>query len=132
MRAISGTMHMLTAGLTGWGIASARLEKRYLRLFGMMLLAMLLHSAWNAGAVLAMAGGVGVLLSTPDFSIFSSLLILAGAGLILVLISGIFVALFIINARLRTSSQPSLLSEETENTTRDSFGESGDGVAGVK
>jgi RsiW-degrading membrane proteinase PrsW (M82 family) len=113
MRAISGAMHMLTAGLTGWGIAYARLEKRYLRLIGMVLLAMLLHSAWNAGAVLAMAGGVGVLLSTPDFDIFSSLMILAGAGLIFVLVSGVFVAIVVINARLRTTPHPSQMPGKT-------------------
>jgi hypothetical protein len=122
IRAISGAMHMLTAGLVGWGIAYARLEKRYLRLIGMALLAMLLHSAWNAGAVLATAGGVGMLLSTPDFDIFSSLMILTGAGLIFLLISGMFVALFVINKRLRTPSQPSPFPVEIGEMTRNPEG----------
>jgi RsiW-degrading membrane proteinase PrsW (M82 family) len=105
MRAVSGTMHILTAGLVGWGIAYARLEKLYVRLFGLTLLAMLLHSTWNAGAILSMAGGVGIMLSMPEFDIFSSILILSGIGLLFLLMSGMFVALFVINARLRSPSQ---------------------------
>lgn len=109
MRAISSTMHMLATGLVGWGIAYARLEKRYFRLFGMLLLAMLLHGAWNAGAVFSMAGGVGIMLSMPDFDIISSIMLLGGIGLIFLLVSGMFVALFILNHRLRHFSQhPSL------------------------
>ncbi|MBN1454535.1 MAG: PrsW family intramembrane metalloprotease [Anaerolineales bacterium] len=100
-RAISGAMHMLAAGLVGWGIAYARLEKRYIRLFGLTFLAMLLHGAWNAGAVLSMAGGVGIMLSMPEFDIVSSILALGGVGLLFLLMSGMFVALFVINARLR-------------------------------
>lgn len=106
MRALSGAMHMLAAGLVGWGIAYARLEKRYFRLFGLMSLAMLLHGAWNAGAVLTAAGGVGIMLSMPDFDIFSSILMLGGMGLIFILTTGVFVALFVLNSRLRTPSQP--------------------------
>ena len=106
MRAISSAMHMLAAGLVGWGIAYARLEKRYLRLFGMMFLAMLLHGAWNAGAVFTTAGGVGIILSMPDFDIFSSIMMIGGVGLLFLLISGMFVALFMLNTRLRTPFQP--------------------------
>ena len=112
MRAISGAMHVLAAGLVGWGIAYARLEKRYTRLFGLMFLAMLLHGAWNAGAVLSMAGGVGIMLAMPEFDIFSSILTLSGIGLLFLLMSGMFVALFVVNARLRASSQPTQLPGE--------------------
>jgi len=118
MRAISSTMHMLATGLVGWGIAYARLEKRYFRLFGMLLLAILLHGAWNAGAVLAMAGGVGVMLSMPNFDIFSSILMLGGIGLIFTLVSGMYIALFLLNKRLRTSSQYPHLAEEINELPR--------------
>jgi hypothetical protein len=103
MRAISGAMHMLAAGLVGWGIAYARLEKRYLRLIGMTFLAMLLHGVWNAGAVFTIAGGVGVMLSMPDFDILGSIMMLAGTGLLFFLMTGMFLALILINIRLRTS-----------------------------
>jgi len=108
MRAISGAMHMLAAGLVGWGIAYARLEKRYLRLIGMMFLAMLLHGVWNAGAVFTIAGGVGVMLSMPEFDILGSIMLLAGTGLLFLLMTGMFLALILINIRLRTPITTSL------------------------
>ena len=104
-RVISSTMHMLATGLVGWGIAYARLEKRYLRLIGMLFLAILLHGVWNAGAVFSAAGGVGLLLSSSEFDILSSILMLVGIGLIFLLASGMFVALFILNKRLRSPSE---------------------------
>ena len=104
MRAISGAMHMLAAGLVGWGIAYARLERRYLRLIGMTFLAMLLHGVWNAGAVFTIAGGAGVMLSMPDFDILGSIMMLAGTGLLFLLMTVMFLALILINIRLRTSA----------------------------
>jgi hypothetical protein len=104
MRAISGSMHMLATGLLGWGIAYARLEKRYLRLIGMTLLAMLLHSAWNAGAVFAVGGGALTTLASPDFDLVGTIMMIAGAGLIFILTSSMVVAFFVINRRLRASS----------------------------
>ena len=100
MRAVSGSMHMLAAGLVGWGIANARLEKRYLRLAGMVLLAMSLHGAWNAGAVLTVAGGLRVMLAMPGFDILGTLFMLGGMGLLFILMAGMFVALFVINGKL--------------------------------
>jgi len=132
MRAISGTMHMLAAGLVGWGIAYARLEKRYLRLFGTMLLAMLLHGAWNAGAVIAMAGGVGVILAMPDFDIFSSIMMLVGIGLMFLLMSGMFVALFVLNSRMRPPSQPLPFPAEVGEVSRVLPSGEWDGGSGVK
>ena len=106
MRAISGSMHMLATGLFGWGIACARLEKRYFRMIGMALLAMLLHSAWNAGAVFSVAGGVSVMLAMPDFDFLGTFMVFGGAGLLFVLACGMVVAFFIINRRLRAPLPP--------------------------
>ena len=107
MRAISGAMHMLAAGLLGWGIAYARLEKRYFRFFGMMSLAILLHGAWNAGVVFTIAGGVGVVLSMPNVDFWGSIMVLIGMGLLFLLMSGMLIALVLLNLRLRSPSQPS-------------------------
>jgi len=103
MRAVSGSMHMLATGLFGWGIASARLEKRYFRLLGMALLAILLHAAWNAGAVFAVAGGIRVMLAMPEIDILGSLMSVGGAGLLFVLMSAMVVAFFVLNRRFRAA-----------------------------
>jgi RsiW-degrading membrane proteinase PrsW (M82 family) len=122
VRAISSSMHMLATGLFGWGIAYARLEKRYLRLVGMTMLAILLHAAWNAGAVFTVAGGVSVMLSMPDIDFLGSLMSLGGISLLFVLMAGMIVAFFVLNARLRDPSLPSPPApkfEETSQTTID-------------
>jgi len=106
MRAISGSMHMLASGLFGWGIAQARLDKRYFRLFGLMLLAMLLHSAWNAGAVLSVWGGARIMLAMPAFDFLGTIAALGGAGLLFFMMAGMFAAFIILNERLRASSPP--------------------------
>lgn len=106
VRAVSGSMHMLATGLVGWGIAYARLEKRYFRMIGMTLLAILLHAAWNAGAIFTIAGGARTMFAMPDFDFVGVLLAFGGMGLLLVLMSGMIVAFFVINPRLRTPSLP--------------------------
>jgi RsiW-degrading membrane proteinase PrsW (M82 family) len=105
MRAISGSMHMLASGLFGWGIASARLEKRYFRVIGMALLAMLLHSAWNAGAVFSVWGGARVMLAMPGVDILGSIVAASGMGLLLFMMAGMVAAFFILNRRLRAGSK---------------------------
>jgi len=102
VRAISGSMHILATGLIGWGIAYARLEKRYLRLAGMTILAILLHSVWNAGAVFSVAGGLRIMLSMPDFDVLGTLMTVGGIGLIFVLTGSMVFAFFVINQRLQT------------------------------
>lgn len=110
VRAITSGMHMLATGLVGWGIAYARLEKRYLRMVGMILLAMFLHSVWNAGVVFTILGGVRTMLAMPNFDILGISMTIGGAGSLLVLIAGMFAAFFVINRRLRgpalSASQP--------------------------
>jgi hypothetical protein len=43
----TGLLHVTATGLTGWGLASAWSEKKYLRLAGCFITAVLLHSIWN-------------------------------------------------------------------------------------
>lgn len=105
-RAISGSMHMLASGIAGWGIASARLGKQYLRFATAMLLSMILHGVWNAGAVLLVYGGVRIALVMPEFDIPGSLLFLLGAGLVLILTLCIFGALILINRKYRKTKPP--------------------------
>jgi RsiW-degrading membrane proteinase PrsW (M82 family) len=104
MRAISGSMHMLATGLFGLGIAYARLEKRSLRLIGMALLAMLLHSFWNAGAVFSVWGGARVVLAMPGVDVLGTIVATGGMGLLLFMMAGMFVAFSILNRRLRSTT----------------------------
>ncbi len=104
MRAISGSMHMLASGLVGWGIAWASLEKRYFRFIGMMLLAILLHAVWNAGAVFSVWGGLRVMLAMPGVDVLGAILAAGGMGLLFFLMAGMFAAFFILNRRFRTNS----------------------------
>jgi len=115
MRAISGSMHMLATGLVGWGIAYARLEKHYLRMISMVLLAMLLHASWNAGAVFAVAGGARAMFAMPDFDFVGTLFAIGGAGLLFILTSIMIIAFFVFNWRFRSPSlSPSAAAEIVE------------------
>lgn len=114
MRAVSSSMHMLATGLVGWGIAYARLEKRYFRMIGMTLLAILLHSAWNAGAIFTIAGGARTMFARPDFDLVGALFAIGGAGLLFVLMTGMVVAFTIINPRLRAATPTTAVSVEVE------------------
>jgi hypothetical protein len=100
-RALSSSMHMLASGLVGLGIAYMRLEKRYLRLAGLTLLAMLLHAAWNAGAVLTVAGGLRATLAAPAIDYPGILLGLIGLSLLMTLVGIMAVALVLLNLRLK-------------------------------
>ena len=43
----TAAIHILTTGLVGWGLASARTEKKYGRLAGSFIAAVTLHGVWN-------------------------------------------------------------------------------------
>jgi hypothetical protein len=131
IRAISGSMHMLATGLVGWGIAYARLEKRYFRMISMTLLAIFLHAAWNAGAVFTIAGGARAMFAMPDFDFVGAFLAFSGMGLLFVLTSGMVIAFFVINPRLRTPSLPPPLPVEMGEESRiPQTGEDNEGPVG--
>jgi len=56
----TGLLHITTSALMGGAIFMAIREKRYLRLFGTYLLAILLHGFWNASAVTTSFAGLMV------------------------------------------------------------------------
>jgi hypothetical protein len=61
-------VHMLTTGLVGWALALAWRERRYLRLAGTYLLAILIHGMWNAMVILTAISGLSEdELPLPDF-----------------------------------------------------------------
>jgi uncharacterized membrane protein YidH (DUF202 family) len=103
-RALSSSMHMMASGLIGLGIAYMRLEKRYFRLAGLTLLAMLLHGSWNAGAILTVAGGLRATLAAPAIDYPGVFLGLVGLSILMLLIGILAVSLVLINMRLRAPS----------------------------
>ncbi len=133
IRAITSGMHMLATGLVGWGIAYARLEKRYFRLVGMTLLAMSLHAVWNAGVVFTIAGGVRIMLATPNIDFLGAAMTIGGGGSLFVLIAGMIVAFFVINRRLRGPALPASQPVEIDDENHISLpgGQDNEG-AGVK
>jgi RsiW-degrading membrane proteinase PrsW (M82 family) len=104
-RSISGIMHMIASGIVGWGIAYARLEKRYLRTLAAILFAMLLHGLWNAGVVLAVYGGARLALSMPDLDVFGMTSMLGGVSLVFMLIPAMIIGLIALKLRLQSSNR---------------------------
>jgi hypothetical protein len=54
----TGVVHILASGLTGWALASAWAEGRYLRLGAAYLGAVLIHGLWNGLTVLILVAGL--------------------------------------------------------------------------
>lgn len=54
-------IHILTTGLVGWGLASAWTERKYLRLLGSFIGAVVLHGVWN---------GLNIFSALADFTAY--------------------------------------------------------------
>jgi hypothetical protein len=94
----TSVIHIATTGLVGWGIASAWLERKYLRLLGLYALAISLHGLWNASSIMiglhAIADFAG---DGARYEMFS----VAAAIMMAALILGCIALLFFANARAR-------------------------------
>jgi len=97
-------MHIVTAGLTGWGIAMFHANKRRGWMIGLYGLAMFLHSIWNASVVLIVIGAARMALGVQSRDVLGILLIVLGVAILIVIALSIPVALGIINWRLRISA----------------------------
>ncbi|GAB4505715.1 MAG: hypothetical protein Fur0043_27120 [Anaerolineales bacterium] len=107
-RAFSSLMHILAAGLTGLGIAYARLQRRYLRFAGLFALSILVHGIWNAGAVLAALGSLRTALVSSEMDLPGALLMLVGIFILFVMVTLMVSSLFVLNVRLRKLEDLSL------------------------
>ena len=95
----TAAIHIMTSGLMGWGLASAWAEKRYGRLAGSFLAAVILHGVWNA---------LNILTALAEFPAFHDQLGLFGSyfaayapvGLI-ILAAGCFLGLLRANTAFR-------------------------------
>jgi len=106
VRGGSTMMHIITASLTGWGIAlfrSSASGSRVLNLIKMYALAMLLHGLWNASVILIAFGSLRIPSNTTAPDLTGTVLIFSGVSLLIILCLAIPLALGIINKRLRTA-----------------------------
>lgn len=100
-RAASSLMHVTLSALMGWGIASAALEKRYLRLVGIYALCVGLHGLWNGSALLAVYGSLRPTVLGSAYDPVSLLASMLGVGMIGATFLLIAFTLPALNRRLR-------------------------------
>lgn len=115
VRGGSTMMHIMAAGITGWGIASFRAHRQARYLFGTYALAMFLHSLWNACVVLVVTGSAHTMVPSGTPDAFGVMLIGLGVAILVTLALAIPIVLGTVNWRLRTSlasTQPSTNSDE--------------------
>ena len=111
----TGLLHITTSALMGAAIVLAWRERRYLRLLGTYLLAILLHGSWNTLAVFFSISGLSDFFEGPAplASIHPAI-----STAMVVLAFGLFAILVTTNRRLRRTASPPLLEAKvpTENT----------------
>jgi hypothetical protein len=117
VRALSSLMHICASGIMGWGIASALLEKRYLRLGGAYLTSFLIHGLWNGSVVVLVYGAAQMALTHGRQLDFAAIiLILVGLGILVLLLGMILVFLPLFNRQLRPTPLPPTLPPEEAQT----------------
>jgi hypothetical protein len=104
-RATSSLMHITASGILGWGIASARLEKRLGRLVGAYTLSVFIHGMWNGSVVLLVFGALRLSLPGAIPDVFSILLSFTGIGILGSMLISIAILLPILNRQF-TKKQP--------------------------
>ncbi len=124
VRGGSTMMHIMTASLTGWGIAAfhsstsgsrvLNLISRVLNLIKMYALAMLMHGLWNASVIMIAFGSLRIPSNTVAPDAIGTGLVFSGVSILIILCLAIPLALGIINKRLRTAN-PIIVSPLSEN-----------------
>jgi len=101
-------MHILASGLTGLAWQQGLVEDRWVRAGGLGLLAVVLHGAWNLFALGITVIGLGTATSGEGSAQIGGLIALALAGVLMMLVVGIFIALSVIPRRLARAAQPAM------------------------
>jgi hypothetical protein len=101
-------MHILASGLTGLAWQQGLVEDRWVRAGGLGLLAVVLHGAWNLFALGITVIGLGTATSGEGIAQIGGLIALALAGVLMMLVVGIFIALSVIPRRLARASRPAM------------------------
>lgn len=98
-------LHIFNSGLIGYTLALAWKERRYLRLVGAYLLAVVIHGLWNALTLISVFAGLG------DGSLLPASFAPASGVALVALAVGIFVMLVRMNRKL---SAPELAAVSTD------------------
>lgn len=96
----TAVMHMLASGIVGWGLASAWQQRKFGRLVGGYLLAVVLHGIWNSTAIVL---GVAELVSA-DNSTWLKTAGMVSPYLLGVLTVGGLLAIILINRKFQNNS----------------------------
>ncbi|HNC09473.1 MAG TPA: PrsW family glutamic-type intramembrane protease, partial [Anaerolineales bacterium] len=105
-------LHMTSSGLVGWGIASAFKEKRWGRLAGAYLSAVLIHGVWNACAAGAGISAIGESLGKPEWVFNYTPAMICG---LLVMGIGMVAVVLASNRKLRHSQIQPIIEEKVES-----------------
>jgi hypothetical protein len=108
VRAASSMMHTFTASLMGWGIASARLNRKTWHALAAFAAALLIHGLWNGAAVSMVLAALRLVPAMPDLGAVNPLDVVLMLGAILVLaamVSLLPIVLGLINWQLRRAPE---------------------------
>jgi hypothetical protein len=108
-------MHIMTASITGWGIASFRTLKGTHLMIGSYVLAVFLHSLWNAAVVMIVFGGLRMSPSPGPTDPIGLMLVILGVSILIILCLAIPLTLGFANRWLRKHStlSPEIASGES-------------------
>lgn len=114
VRAASSVMHILTAGLVGWGIGLAARQKRVAPALGRYALGVAVHGTWNACVVVMVYASGRTLLSGGNPDIAAALIALSALCFLGLLVLCAPIVLWIINHQLRKSLPAPQIIENVE------------------
>jgi hypothetical protein len=103
VRAASSAMHIVTAGLVGWGIGLASQQKRAMPALGRYALGVAIHGTWNACVVIMVYAGGRTLLSGGNPDIAAALIMVSALCFLGLLILCAPIVLWAINHQLQKS-----------------------------
>jgi hypothetical protein len=101
VRGGSTMMHIMAAGLTGWGVASFRTTRSLGRMLLLYLLAMGMHGLWNASVVVMVFAALRSQLGSAGAGPVGVVLVLAGGTVLVLLCAAIPLALGLLNRGFR-------------------------------
>jgi hypothetical protein len=116
VRAASSAMHIITAGLVGWGIGMSAQQKRAAPALGRYALSIGIHGVWNGCVVVMVFASGRTLLSGANPDVLAILIILSVLCFLGLLVLCAPIALWAINHQLRKSLPEPQIIENVETT----------------